>query len=293
MNPTLHNLLREPLLHFMGLGVCLFIATNEVSHDNTSAITITEAHKNELIEQFQHQYHYRPTYAEQKKLIANAIEEEVLYREGISYELDKYDPIVKNRVVQKMHFVIEGMATPKQPTIEDLQHYLEQNSDQFQSSESYSFEHVFFAKDSSTPRNETKIDILKSLQAEKHIESDPFILGNTFEMLSSTDIEQRFGRAFSQELARNALLIESEPGDNTIHKRWFGPVNTRFGEHFVRITELQPPKTQPLSAVHHAVYSAWSDEKSRQNLQSIKQRIISNYTIEQPLPEPSDAYAMQ
>lgn len=293
MNKTLRKLLSEPLIHFVGLGVILFIATKEAPENSLATIKITETQKHELIEQFQHQYHYRPTHEEQQKLITNAIVEEALYREGLSYELDKYDPIVKNRVIQKMHFVIEGMATPKQPTVEDLKHFLEQHADQYQSPARYSFEHVFFAKDNLNRRNKNSTKILNALQADQPIESDPFILGDTFEKLSPAEIEQRFGQQFSQALLNTAANIENTSGTDSTQKHWLGPVHTRFGEHFVLLKQYLPPETQSLDKVHHAVYNAWIEEKSFQNQQALKQRIISNYTIEQPLPEPSDVYAMQ
>ena len=58
------------------------------------------------------------------------IRDEIIYREGIAEGVDRNDEIVRRRVVQKMSFLVDGMAADV-PTEADLQNWLREHPDSY------------------------------------------------------------------------------------------------------------------------------------------------------------------
>ncbi|MFZ0257862.1 MAG: hypothetical protein WAN46_19985 [Gammaproteobacteria bacterium] len=86
------RLLREPLIHFLVLGSGLFVLYASVS-DNTAQrpdkIVVDEAQVRWLAEQFQRTWMRPPTHDELRGLAADAVKEEILYREAVALGLDR------------------------------------------------------------------------------------------------------------------------------------------------------------------------------------------------------------
>src|SRR5271165_1297261 len=104
--PKLKRWLREPLLHFLLLGVVLFAAyaymqrgRGGVESSKQIALSLDDLRTMDLY--FESQWHRPPTPAEFQAMVEDKVREEVLYREGLAMGLDKDDEIVKRRMAQK------------------------------------------------------------------------------------------------------------------------------------------------------------------------------------------------
>ena len=101
-------MVREPLFHFLLFGLLIFayftaLPTND---DSTShEIVIGEAEIQRLKDSWEQSWRTPPNEQQMAALLDNAIKEEIYYREGVRLGLDKYDPVVRNRMVQKMRFL--------------------------------------------------------------------------------------------------------------------------------------------------------------------------------------------
>ena len=89
------RLAREPLLHFLVLGLCLFAAyavVNDESAIETDArIVVTASDLDWLRQNFVRQWNRSPSATELEQLIDGHVREEVLYREALAMGLDAND----------------------------------------------------------------------------------------------------------------------------------------------------------------------------------------------------------
>ena len=110
MNESLRAWLREPLLHFVAVGLVLFIAS-ELRQENpdTSRIVITAQREAQLAARHALQFGSPPSEGTLRRLVEQDIEEEILFRRGVALGLDRDDEIVRRRVVQKMQFLLHDV----------------------------------------------------------------------------------------------------------------------------------------------------------------------------------------
>jgi peptidyl-prolyl cis-trans isomerase C len=111
---VLRRWLREPLVHFLLIGLLLFVAYGVRSHSTSqlggNRIELTLDDVRQLQMGFAAQWQRQPTPDELTGLVENRVREEILYREALTMGLDKDDTIVKRRMAQKMEFLSEDVT---------------------------------------------------------------------------------------------------------------------------------------------------------------------------------------
>src|SRR5215470_14548602 len=143
---------REPLLHFLLLGVALFAVYSSMQRgrggvESSKQIALTLDDLRQMDMYFESQWHRPPTPQEFQAMVDDKVREEVLYREGIAMGLDKDDTIVKRRMAQKMQFLAEDVAAAHEPTTAELKAWYEKNSNKFALPSRMSFRHLYFSPD--------------------------------------------------------------------------------------------------------------------------------------------------
>jgi peptidyl-prolyl cis-trans isomerase C len=123
--PLLKHWLREPLLHFLLLGIVLFVVYGYMQRgrggvEQSKQIFLSMDELRLMETYFESQWHRPPTLAEFQALVEDKVREEVLYREGLAMGLDKDDTIVKRRMAQKMQFLAEDVAAAHEPSTAEL-----------------------------------------------------------------------------------------------------------------------------------------------------------------------------
>src|SRR5271167_3457392 len=94
--PTMQRWLREPLLHFLLLGLALFaiyayMHRGRLGIESSRQIVISLDELRQMDMYFESQWHREPTPEELQALVEDKVHEEVLYREGLAMGLDKGD----------------------------------------------------------------------------------------------------------------------------------------------------------------------------------------------------------
>ena len=126
--------LKDPLLHFLGLGFGLLIlfqfTGNQVSEernvlvDRETLLTFLQyqsvAFDREQFELFLDDMSQR----EIEDLIQEAAREEILYREALALGLDSDDYIIRSRLVQKLRYLSEGFSNEKLLGLKSIPPYL-------------------------------------------------------------------------------------------------------------------------------------------------------------------------
>lgn len=140
------KLLKEPLLHFLLIGVGLFFLFSQLNSDeetsNTQQIIINKSIIEVLSGTFMEENSVPPTDKEIQELLENDIREEVLSREAIAIGLDKDDRIIRHRLAQKMQYLFEDVAMVDEPSDEVLKAYFQENKGSFNNEEGTEYSKV-------------------------------------------------------------------------------------------------------------------------------------------------------
>ncbi len=268
------RLIREPLLQFLALGAMLFALYGVFSKrsDAPEKIVVSAAQSANLADGFERTWRRPPSEEELRGLVENYIRDEVFYRAGRAAGLDRDDVVIRRRVRQKMEFLAEELAVPE-PSQEQLATYLAENAEQFRTEARITFRQVFLsssrsaeAMDSETKRLAT---LLSNADAELDAASfgDPFLLSEGLNAVPVGDLI----RTFSEDFAKR--VFAAEPG------RWFGPVASPYGQHFVFIENRTKGGVPPLDAVRTAVARKWSDARRVEAEQKLYSSLREQYEV--------------
>ncbi len=132
----LKRLLREPLLHFVLIGVALFaiyrvLHSNAAGSSDSKKIVLTADDLDQISLMWRAQGRSSLSQEQLESLLDSKIREEVLYREALTLGLDKEDTIVKRRMAQKMDFLAEDLSDLREPSREELKTWFAKNSERF------------------------------------------------------------------------------------------------------------------------------------------------------------------
>lgn len=273
--------LREPLLHFLLLGIGLFALhawLNETGVLSTKTIVIDRGRIDQLSAGFALLHQRTPMPDELQGLIDDAIKEEVFYREALAQGLDREDVIVRRRMRQKLEFVSQDVAPVPEPTDAQLQAWLDLHLVQFAIAPQYSFEQVFL--DPSTRGASIDADaaaLLLQLRRGSIVDiagaGDPLLLPHKVDDASASDVQARFGASFAHAL--DAL----QPG------MWQGPVRSGYGLHLVRVSKHGASRTPTLAEVRADVRREWMNAQREAANVAFYDGLRKHYDVRVDLPE--------
>ncbi|MAQ16770.1 MAG: hypothetical protein CMN30_18505 [Sandaracinus sp.] len=234
---------REPLVHFVVVGAALWgIHALTRPADEAPPIVVDEA----LVAGLERQHAQRTGRPPEDpdQLVDDWVREEVLLREALRLGLERDDPIVRRRLVQKMELLLAAAAEPAPPDDATLAAYLAEHADAFGQAERVAFEQAFFARE----RHPDAEAAAQEALAAGEPSGDPFPLGRVQSPIDHAGLAGRYGPAF----AAAVFALEGEG--------WQGPVTSRFGAHLVRLTTREPARPAELAEVRPAVERAWRRE---------------------------------
>ena len=139
--------LKDPLVIFSLLGVGMFVLAGLDGDQSGYKIEVREADLKRLADQWMMQMRRPPNATELANLVEQHLKEEIYYRESLAMGLDANDTIVRRRMVQKLTFLTEDLATAQPPDEDTLQAYFAENADAYRIPDRYSFRHRYFSAD--------------------------------------------------------------------------------------------------------------------------------------------------
>ena len=217
----MNRILREPLLHFLLLGLLIF-AWGEfrgAEADIPRRIVVTESDTARLADTFRAAWRRDPTPAELDELIDGFIDEEVLVREATALGLDGNDPVIRRRLVQKMDLLTSELAAAE-PTDAELQALLDADPDAYRAQPRLTF-------------------------TQEPPEPAPATLPTEMTRATLRQVAARFGADFARELQRL-------PTDGSPHA-----LTSPFGTHTVRLTALEPAPAPTLEGSRARLRDDW------------------------------------
>jgi hypothetical protein len=247
MSSSLRKLLRrvsrEPLVHFLCLGVGLFALHGAVAGEReraTSTVRVSEAAEAWLVAQFEQREGRAPTAAERTALVERHVDEEVLYREGLALGLDRSDPIVRRRVVQRMQLLLEDLAEPDDA---QLSAWFEQHASAYAGPTTFEVEHLFFSGDHAPARAGEAVATLVGGGDASGL-GQAFPHGGTARGRSREQLERVFGGELAQAVA------DARVGE------WF-VARSGLGWHAVRVESRMPGTVPALEQIRPRVVQDW------------------------------------
>jgi hypothetical protein len=277
-------LLREPLMHFLLLGLALFALdawlrpTTSVA--TRSEIVVGEARIRNLAQNFRRTWQRPPSREELDGLVESHIREEVMVREALALGLDRDDAIIRRRLQQKLEFVSEEAAALARPTDEELNTYLKANPDAFRQEPRATFVQIYL-----DPRKRAagvQADAKRLLGTLNRAGPSPdlakvgdslMLLESHYENASQADLARLFGAEFAESLVKQPV------------GEWVGPIASGYGLHLVRVEALTPGSTPALDDVRPLVEREWANAKRQELSEAFYEKLRAKYAIKVKMPE--------
>ncbi len=276
------RLLREPLLHFVFLGMLLFafdaFLRGRSGEFGGGDIVVSEGRIENLSALFAKTWHRPPTAEELRGLVDDYVLEEALYREGVALGVDQDDTIIRRRVRQKMEFFVDDIVEVAEPAEAELDAWLTDHAQSYATPARFTFRQVYLNPDRRGDALRADAErVLEELRSTKGT-SDPRELGDgslldhAYSDAGADIVARSFGQAFADHLA------ELPTGE------WSGPVESAFGLHLVLIDASTEGRLPALAEVREAVARDWSYAQREKASKGYHEEILARYrvTIEWP-----------
>lgn len=288
----IQRLLREPVLHFLVAGVLLYVVATvirgpELMPEDERRIVVD---RDALLEFMQFRANvFEPELFEEtlnslseeelNTVVEQYITEEVLYREAQALALEQSDYIIRQRMVEKMQFLLAGLAGgDSAPPAEELQAYFEENKAGYLIKPSVTFTHVFF--DTGIHGDEQALAKAREALAKLNADNIGFNgaegMGDRYPFLRNyvertvEYVQGHFGTDFA------AALSALEPDEES----WQGPLPSEYGYHLVLLTSYFPAREPMLEEVRRDVERDYMQERERLLLDEMVENVREQYEIE-------------
>jgi peptidyl-prolyl cis-trans isomerase C len=276
--------LREPLLHFMFIGLAVF-AVYAYMHrgrggvESSKQIVLSLDELQQMDTYFVSQWHRQPAPAEFQALVEDKVREEVLYREALAMGLDKDDTIVKRRMAQKMQFLAEDVAAAHEPSTAELKAWFEKNSSKFALPGRYSFRHLYFSPDKrGRDARDNAAEVLTKIAGQPEDSklavslADAFMFQDYYGDRTPEALAKEFGPQFA------VALEKVKPGS------WQGPIESGYGWHLVFVDTVIPGRIPVLEEIEPDAKTGWLAEQKATAWRKAYAEMRAKYAVVLPGP---------
>lgn len=254
---------REPLLHFLLIGALLFGLDQLLlaGKDDPRSIIITAEVDREAAQLFESARGRKPDAEEMRALHQVWLDNEVLYREGLSMGVDRGDSAIRERVIFKALSLVD--ADLQIPDVDDteLRAWFEARRDQYDVQARYDFEEAAISGE----RSEATVRAL----AERLNDGSAGDIAaglRLFKGRPRASIVQSYGAEFA------AALDAASP------ERWQA-MPTQDGWRAMRVTAKTAATPASFEALRGPLLQDWRDAKAAELRTAAVRRIASRYTI--------------
>jgi peptidyl-prolyl cis-trans isomerase C len=277
---------REPFVHFAILGGLLFVLWGVARRGKGANATVggTEVSRMVILRRedlaslrarFRASWMREPSPGELADLVQGFLCDEVLFHEGMARHLDRDDPIIRRRVIDKMAALARPTPQNRNPSREELRRWYASYPHRFVRAATVSFEQLYFGASGDSAAEATAEQALPALTEAKPTDPPPPDVGHKIvlpaKMQSKTDLElsQLMGGQFVRALA------DAPVG------HWYGPVRSRHGVHLVRVLGRSPVGVPPFEEVEDRVRADWMAQDIR-GAGAAAESLVSHYDIALP-----------
>ena len=310
----------SPALHFLAIGLALFALEHAavprrppVPPAAPAALLLPPDRLAQLRADFTRQEGTPPTPAQEQALAAQAIDDEILYREALVRGLDRDDPSIRYRLAEKMRFLaddkegegseerfyrdalalhldredlfVRRMLTTKMrllaergdegPAPDDavLQAHLDRHADRYREPERTSLWHVFVSSARGTACEHEARARLAELRREPTPPATGASRGDSF------PFGAHVVAASPRELAKQFGETFAAGVARLPVGEWAGPVASSYGLHLVLVEAREAGRGPPLAAVRARVLAEVREERRRERLAAAMAALRTKYGV--------------
>lgn len=320
--------LRAPALHFLLLGGLLFAVASTgvdpVEAPRREPIVISAARIEEIRRDYAQTLGAVPTPEELAALVAREADDEMLYREALLLGLDRGDPAVEWRIIEKMEFLYgDAVESNEQALRRGLELGLQRDDAVVRSGLITKMRLLAKgASRSEEPRGEELEATLREYfeshredyqQPEQLTFVHVFVSGG--DAARETEARELAGRLAAARTSPEEAISESDAfvtgnvaraasrgglakifGEvfaETVagleEGRWSDPIRSPYGFHVVWLSEKRAAGTPELGAVRSRVLHAYRADRQQQRLEELLAEIRRAYEVRIEAGEPGDA----
>jgi len=258
---------REPLLHFLAVGVLVFALQwalgDRPAPDDSHLIVVDEALREELNRQLWDSYGRSPSSKEIEAEVDRWVDIEILVREAERLGLDREDPVIRERLAAKMSRVHAALEQPLEPSDEELRELWEQVESDFVFPARVTLRQLF-AEDEEAAR---------ALAVRWEAGEDPRTLpgepppgGPVLRGRTSERLVELFGQDFADAVqgleVEDVVVLESSEG-------W----------HAVQIQERQEAQELSFEEARDRLVVRWKTEQARATAAGAAEDLRSRYEV--------------
>ncbi len=273
---TSHQLLKEPLLHFLLLGGALFLLYSFLNKDEERpedfTIHIAQSDIDRLTSAYEKNWSTSPDSATLALLIKEEVKTEMLYREALRMNLDHNDEIIRRRLKQKYEFLVKDLVSLEQASEATLQTFYKENIDRYNSPKTISFSQIYFSPDKRTDPLQAATGIYQQLKSQAlptnlKTYGDNFHLPTYFANKDMGDIRQALGKQFA-----DAIFAVKDIG-------WSDPITSGYGAHLVWVHTINKSSVLPFSEVKEQVARDWEQEQQTRYNEQLYKNLSEQYKV--------------
>jgi hypothetical protein len=279
MNVRVQKILKEPILHFLLIGMLIFLVSGlltEDEADNEYLIEISKGDVESMLIRWYMQLNRMPSEAEFQTFLHEHIREEILFREARAMGLEKEDVIIKRRMVQKIEFLTNDLLDPPASTEEEIRQYFDQHMDRYVIPGKIDFIHIYFRNDDPGSGEveglalevKDQLNAMDEIPGDYYMRGDQFMLPYSFSSYSKKDVAARFG-----DYQLTDELFKIETGE------WQGPFLSSYGFHLVHITQKEPPEIPEVETVRDQIDLEIVHKKRTEANDDYLTELMKDYTI--------------
>lgn len=285
----MHKVLKDPLVHFLALGLALFALFAWVSEDDVPSDKVIEVDRGALLSYIQ--YHARAfspeaasahldgmSASELDRLVDAHVREEALYREALALGMDRTDHVIKHRLVQSIEFITDDLALrTTEVTGDELETYFVDNRERYAIEPTVTFTHVFFNTERHGPE-EARALAEKKL-ADLNVAGVPFsgAPGHGDRFLYLVNYVERtldlVASHFGDEMANAVFALGPDAAE------WTGPLESRYGHHLVLLTGKTEGRSPELAEVESRVRADAEREAAEERRDAAIGVLIDTYEV--------------
>lgn len=265
------SIAREPLLHLIAMGAIIYGFyhwTNLEAVDSAYASDISSEVARKL-QDHESQTGVPLTPEQQQAITLEVANEEVLFLEAKRLGLD-HDSFIKERLIQKARFYIEGQFVPAEPTDETLHTFYLAHRDSYKKKRSVSFEQRLL--------NAAGVSSIKDILAQSPTEPEfnqrvmplqkQSLLSSHFENATIEDVKEIFGDEFYSEMISLPL------------NQWHGFVESTQGFHVVKVSAIENERFSDFSEIKSTIKNDWMESHKRQWLHEQLESLRERYNLQ-------------
>jgi hypothetical protein len=260
---------REPLVIFFAVGAILFLIAPGSKSEREVHLSTRALQSLEQAEARRRGVSVLPAPVA-AAVRARAIDDELLYREGLRLGVDQNDNIVRQRVIEKMLFLAEDLAGASRPVDDgELSRFLGAHAEEFRRQTIVSFVQVYAASD---PARLSQL--LPTLAAgtqgaseEAPSAGDAFPTGRRTVDASLDAVKKSYGTEFAATVEKAAIGT------------WSGPIASPFGHHLVKVTARRDGGIPALAEVRDAVRLAYLQERKDKATAEFLRGVRARYRV--------------